>query len=89
MLLPGFLVRDPFDNLAAVRAFEGPVLIVHGRQDDVIPFAHGVALSREIRNGHFVAYEAAHNDFPRDPHAYWSDVAEFLREHGVLSEMRR
>jgi fermentation-respiration switch protein FrsA (DUF1100 family) len=84
MFLPSFLVRDPFDNLAAVRAFEGPILVAHGRQDDVIPYTHGVALSHEIRTGRFLSYDAAHNDFPRDPREYWSDVAGFLGEHGVL-----
>ena len=33
-LAPGFLIRDPFDNLAAVRQYPGPVLVVHGREDD-------------------------------------------------------
>ena len=84
MLLPGFLVRDPFDNLAAVEAFPGPVLVAHGRRDDVIPYSHGEALGRAIRKGRFRSYEAAHNDFPRDPAAYWADVTAFLREHGVL-----
>jgi hypothetical protein len=36
-LAPSFLVRDPMDNLAAVQTYTEPILIIHGRQDTVIP----------------------------------------------------
>ena len=32
---PGFLMRDPFDNAAFVEAYDGPVLILHGRRDRI------------------------------------------------------
>jgi uncharacterized protein len=38
------LVRDPFDNKTAVQSTEGPLYIVHGTQDEVIPFDHGQSL---------------------------------------------
>ena len=43
---PGWLIRDRFDNLAAVRSYDGPVLLFHGRRDSIIPFAHSQALER-------------------------------------------
>ena len=42
-LAPGFLVRDPFDNLSVVTEYRKPILIIHGMRDDIIPHAHGRA----------------------------------------------
>jgi len=42
---PGFLLRDAFDNASVLRSFDGPVLLMHGRLDDVIPFSHARALA--------------------------------------------
>jgi uncharacterized protein len=84
LLLPGFLVRDLFDNRAALGRFAGPVLILHGRHDDVVPFAHGEELARAARQARFVPLDCAHNDCPPDPAAFWRTVGEFLRENGVL-----
>ena len=48
--LPPFLVLDPFDNRSGLASFSGPVLIVHGRRDEVIPHRHGVVLSEAAEN---------------------------------------
>jgi pimeloyl-ACP methyl ester carboxylesterase len=50
-LAPGFLVRDPFDNLSVVSTYTGPVLIIHGKNDDIIPFSHGKALYEKCLKG--------------------------------------
>lgn len=81
---PGFLVRDPFDNLECVRSYTGPVLIIHGRRDTLIPYDHGVTLHGAARQGTLVTYDCGHNDCPPDPAAFQQDVAGFLREAGVL-----
>jgi fermentation-respiration switch protein FrsA (DUF1100 family) len=83
-LAPSFLIRDPFDNLAAVGRFEGPVLVIHGRSDEVIPFGHGRALDAAARHGRLIAYEAGHNDCPPDWRVFWSDVDDFLRGNRIL-----
>ena len=51
LFLPGFLARDPFDNLAVVRNYTGPTLIVHGRRDEVIPLGprRGPVCCRQLR----------------------------------------
>ncbi len=82
-LAPGFLIRDPFDNLAAVSAYPGPVLVVHGRRDEIIPYAHGVALSRAAARGRLITYEAGHNDCPPDWERFCSDLIDFLVETGI------
>lgn len=85
-LVPGFLVRDPYDNLEVVGALGCPVLIVHGRRDRLIPFEHGVELSRAAARATLVDYpEADHNDCPPDWSRFWDEVERFLRQAGILS----
>jgi hypothetical protein len=73
-LLPPFLVRDRFDNVAALHDFDGPVLIVHGESDDVIPVAHAHRLADGIPNSTLRIVSCAHNDCPPDWDAFWEDV---------------
>ncbi|RNC67668.1 MAG: alpha/beta hydrolase [Desulfuromonadales bacterium] len=85
MLLPGFLLRDLFDNRKAVAAFAGPVLILHGSHDDIIPFAQGEELARTARNGQLVALSCAHNDCPPDWREFYGIIGTFLTRHGLLT----
>ncbi|HSR42832.1 MAG TPA: alpha/beta hydrolase [Longimicrobiales bacterium] len=83
-LLPGFLVRDPFDALAAVRRFEGPVLVTHGTGDRVVPWEHGRRLAEAAPRGTFVSYACAHNDCPPDWEEWLGELVAFLEGHGIL-----
>ena len=83
-LVPDFLIRDPFDNLSVVRNYKKPVLIIHGKHDEIIPFAHGVALKSAARTGKIIAYLCGHNDLPPDPRIYWYDIKQFLEAGGIL-----
>lgn len=78
-LVPSFLVRDPFDNLAAVSHFKGPLLIVHGRNDAMIPFDHALRLHRAAPGSRLVAYPCDHNDCPPDWAVFWQDLNDFLQ----------
>ena len=83
-LLPSFLVRDPFDNLSVIKNYPGPVLILHGRHDEVIPFTHGQKLYQTAQYGKMIAYEAGHNDCPPDWKVFWRDVSGFLHDIGFI-----
>jgi hypothetical protein len=83
-LAPSFLIRDPFDNVEAIRRFPGPVLVVHGDSDEVIPLSHGQALHAAARNGKMIVYPAGHNDCPPDWAVFWRDIEDFLRAEGIL-----
>jgi hypothetical protein len=83
-LVPSFLVRDPFDNLTVIKNYPGPVLILHGRRDEVIPFTHGQKLYKSVQNGKMIAYEAGHNNCPPDWNVFWRDMADFLRDRGII-----
>lgn len=84
-LVPGFLVRDPFDNLQALRSYSGPVLIIHGKTDEIIPCTHGRALYKAAANAKLITYPCGHNDCPPDGDILRRDVAAFLRESKIIS----
>lgn len=79
-LVPKFLVRDPFDNLEVVSNYKGPILILHGRHDGVIPYSHGKKLHKAAPHSKFIAYDAGHNDCPPDWRIFWKDIESFLEE---------
>jgi uncharacterized protein len=72
--VPPFAVRDRFDNRRAVQMFDGPVLVLHGRADDIIPFRHAERLAG-LRDGlQVIPLDCAHNDCL----AVWPEVAEHV-----------
>jgi hypothetical protein len=85
-LVPNFLVRDPFDNLAVVGEYPGPILIIHGRHDEVIPFSHGMQLHQAAKNSKMIAYAAGHNDCPPDWSVFWRDIETFLSEKKIIRD---
>lgn len=86
MLLPGFLVRDRFDNRRAVKAFPGPVLLMHGPRDEVVPYVHAQRLAAAREGLHVVDLDCGHNDCARDwPHIE-TTLTAFLGSHGLLAD---
>ena len=84
-LAPGFLVRDPFDNADALKRFPGPVLVAHGRKDEVVAFSHGEALAGAAPRARFLPLDCGHNDCPQDPYRFWNEIERFFQETGVLN----
>ena len=76
-----FLAENRFDNLGKCRNVRAPVLIIHGTQDEIIPYALGVRLYDLIQGKKkFVCIPGGrHNDLELvDPHAYWGSIKEFI-----------
>jgi len=73
-LIPGFLVRDPFDNLSILQRYRGPLLVLHGRDDRIVPVAQGRALAGAVPGAQFHELPCGHNDCRRP----WSTVQTFL-----------
>jgi fermentation-respiration switch protein FrsA (DUF1100 family) len=78
--MPGFLIRDPFDNLSVVRAFPGPVLLIHGENDAVIPAENSRALYGAARSAELHLLPCGHNDCPQP----WALIHRFLLGRGIL-----
>jgi pimeloyl-ACP methyl ester carboxylesterase len=45
---------------------QAPTLVIHGTDDPVLPFGHGVALSREIREAKLLPLKGAGHELHRD-----------------------
>jgi pimeloyl-ACP methyl ester carboxylesterase len=84
--VPGFLVLDRFDNLAVVGSYAGPLLVIHGRNDSLIPYKHGVALHRVAQRGKMLTYDCGHNDCPPSWDTFWRDVELFLLDAGIIDK---
>ena len=86
MFVPGFLVRDRFDNRRAVSEFSGPVLLMHGIHDDVIPYAHAKALAAAREGLDITDLDCAHNDCAPEWPEIVASVTAFLRSNALLDE---
>lgn len=83
-LLPGFLVLDRFDNQRAVAAFDGPVLLMHGVEDEVISYDHAEALARAREGLEITQIDCGHNDCAPAWPEIVSSLTAFLRGNGLL-----
>ena len=81
---PKLFIRDQFDNEAALLNYKGPTLIIHGTQDELIPYHHGETLARSAENSRFLSYDCGHNDCPSDPGILRDEVLDFLKANGVI-----
>jgi len=77
---PWFLVRDAFDSVTAVAAFKGPILILHGDRDEIVPPNHARVLAAASNNVTLTFLPCGHNDCPRP----WAEILAFLARNGLL-----
>ncbi len=82
--LPPFLALDRYDSRGAVAVFAGPVLIFHGRQDQVIPVRHASVLAQAGANTELVLWDCGHNDCPPSWPELRDPLERFLKRHGLL-----
>jgi fermentation-respiration switch protein FrsA (DUF1100 family) len=80
--LPEFVVLDPFDTLAVLSAYGGPVLVLHGKYDQVVPVHHAEELARTARHSELKLVPCGHNDCPSS----WSTIRSFLLSRGILED---
>jgi fermentation-respiration switch protein FrsA (DUF1100 family) len=83
-MLPFFpaswFIRSRFPNLERIRKLTVPILMFHGREDRIVPIAHGERLAAATVSEHrFVPVEAGHNDLSeRMGDEYFELVTEFV-----------
>jgi fermentation-respiration switch protein FrsA (DUF1100 family) len=77
--VPRFLLLNHFDTRTVLREYPGPVLLLHGTQDQVFPSANAEALKSAARRATLHLDACGHNDCPRQ----WEVVLGFLHASGV------
>jgi hypothetical protein len=81
---PRFLVKlvlnDHYNSLEAVRGISSPLLIIHGREDTLIPHSQGERLKAAAPDGvRWVSLPGTgHNDLPDDPRV-WDAIETFIQ----------
>ena len=78
-MAPAFLVRDRFDSRTTLALYRGPLLVIHGARDTLVPVAHGRELATLVPGAKFHELNCGHNDCPRD----WNTIGAFLASLGV------
>jgi fermentation-respiration switch protein FrsA (DUF1100 family) len=81
---PAFLLRDHFNNLATVSDFAGPILVIHGRQDQLIPWQQGQRLAAASAHATFRLYDCGHGCWDPEHLPFWQDALPFLKDAGFL-----
>jgi len=82
-LVPGFIAPDPFDNLSVVGSYNGPVLIIHGKNDELIPYQQGLTLYKAAKQGTLLTYDCGHNDCPPNWDKFFQDIEPILHKAGL------
>jgi pimeloyl-ACP methyl ester carboxylesterase len=80
---PAFLLRDHFDNLSTVEHFSGPLLVIHGRFDHLIPWQEGQRLAAASSRSTFRVYDCGHGCWDPAHLPFWQDATPFLRSAGI------
>ncbi|WP_374407517.1 alpha/beta hydrolase [Pelagerythrobacter sp.] len=76
------LLRDRYDNVAALPEVRSPVLILHGDADDLIPPAHARKLAAARPGTELVIVPSAGHDLAWLPEAEWHALAFLERVLG-------
>ena len=83
-LIPEFMIRDPFNNLAVVRSYSRPILFIHGKYDNIVPYIQGLKLYQASQKGTLITYACGHNDLPPNRKQYMKDIANFLKQNRII-----
>lgn len=81
---PAFMLRDHFNNLATVAKFPGPILVIHGRDDRLIPWHEAQRLAAASTHASFRLYECGHGCWDPEHLPFWRDALPFLKDAGIL-----
>lgn len=71
---------DKYNNLARIKKVDCPVLVIHGRNDRVVPFWHGQTLYNAANDPkhHYWVDNAGHNDLlDHAGQTYWTTLQTF------------
>ena len=78
------LSRIKYSTIEYIKDVDSPILVVHSRDDEIIPFSHGERLFDAAgENAEFLVIRGGHNDgFIESGSLYMDGLDRFLSEHG-------
>jgi fermentation-respiration switch protein FrsA (DUF1100 family) len=77
---PPFLVRNPYRTDKVLPTLTCPILILHSRQDEIVPFSHGEKLQTLAPGSRLVELSGDHNAALSEQEAYWREIDAVLRK---------
>lgn len=84
--LPAFLVTDPYNNAEFLKTYDGPLMLVHGRNDQVIAYSHFKELMKIRTDAFTVTYNSDHNDTPPLWEEFWEKFYKFALLHNLIGK---
>ncbi len=73
------LMRTQLDSLSKIGQYQGPLLITHGADDEIVPVEHGRRLleAAGTKDKQLIEYPGMRHNDPT-PKRYWGDLAQFF-----------
>jgi len=73
---------DQFNSLSRISAIHAPLLVLHGKQDEVVPFAQGLAIFEDAQEPKKMAYyeQSGHNNL-WSVDSFGDDVIHFIQTY--------
>ena len=83
--LPSFVVPDVYRSIDLIRHIKAPLLVIHGTNDEIVPFAMGKKLFDAAPHPKklFAVPKAHHNDVYLTKLEYLKEIEEFLASTGL------
>ena len=78
---PSRLLKDKYDNAGVLAKLDVPVMIYHGRIDELIGVHHAEALHKAAKQSELILQDCDHNSCPRP----WKELLTFLGKHGIFN----
>jgi hypothetical protein len=84
--VPPFLVRSPLNTREAFTQLDLPILIMHGKDDEIFPVSHAHRLDDAGKQTTLVLFNASHNTLPSGSEIdlYERSVGKHLRDAEII-----
>jgi hypothetical protein len=79
---PPFLIKHPFRTDRVLGRLTCPIVILHSRHDEIVPYSHGEKLHAIAKGSRLIEMAGGHNDVMMNQAGYWGAVDELLEEIG-------
>ncbi|HYE60818.1 MAG TPA: alpha/beta fold hydrolase [Phycisphaerales bacterium] len=77
--VPSFLVRNSYRTDRVLPTLACPILILHSRGDEIVPFSHGERLKALVPTATLIELTGGHNTPLGEQEAYWESIDAMLK----------